>query len=40
MENSEIVTAFFRKLAYELEVLENNIYKISAMGQKKKLNLK
>ena len=39
-KTSEKVAAFFRKLAYELEVLENNIYKISAMGQKKKLNLK
>ena len=39
-ENSEIVTAFIRKLVHDLEILENNIYDISVMGQVKKIEFK
>ena len=39
-ENSEIETKFFRKLVHDLEILENNIYEISVMGQTKKVEFK
>ena len=39
-ENSEIETKFFRKLVHDLEILENNIYQISVMGQTKKVEFK